>query len=263
LFAGDGVVMAADGLEWEEQPTGDPSHPYERRKVHAKPKIAVCNGVLLCGEAGMNPVRINEKGIKVEYDFQEWIASIGANHKSSVRQYAETIQAKFRDTFRDMDAAFKFDEFWQSWLAAAPVFISYQIAGFDGETPQVCSIVVKINRATRRLEYLAPECKTPTWTRPGTVMYYPIFAGYHENIDEAWKLGTPQASRYAELEPSMLAAVRILLPNASPALHAVVAKAITLIRVEGQFNPEKVGGITTVGVLLNGQKPAIFQFRDP
>jgi hypothetical protein len=261
LVARDGVVMAADGLEWEQQPTDDPSHPYTLRKVNAEPKIAVCGGNLLCGMAGISPVRFTETEINVEYDFQDWIASAAINHKGTIEEFAAALQVKLRETFRDMDAAFKLDKYWQSQLAASSIFLTYEIVGFDGDTPQVCVLTVERNRETRKLEYPAPGCKTPTWARPGTVVYYPIPACEHKNIDEAFKTGTPQAIRYAELEPGALAAASALLPNAPPALHAVVAKAVTLIRVESQFNPERVGGIITVGVLIKGQRPATFQFR--
>src|ERR1700733_5107360 len=99
LASRDGFVMAADGLAIIEQPTNDPANPYIRTRQNAEPKIAVCDKVFLCGMSGVNPLYISDKGLKIEYDFQDWISTIRSTQQTSPRQFANAIQSKARRTF--------------------------------------------------------------------------------------------------------------------------------------------------------------------
>jgi hypothetical protein len=259
----DGIVLASDGLTvWKsvnpEVPLADSFEP-------AEPKVAICGGRFLCATAGVNPLVTKNLSeiqpgldvpVNLEYHFQSWLPVLDEESNASVLDYAKMLQQKARITFKDMDLILSTENFWKTQFAAHRVLIDYIVVGYDGAKPTICELVLKTDRDTRKMIYDPPECKSPN---PEESPVLPF--GEQQHIRAAKAPGTPEASYYLELRERNRATARTLFPKAPAAFQNLIAQAATLIRVEGKFNPEHVGGITTVGVIPKGQKPSLLQFQ--
>src|SRR5262249_5076197 len=144
--------------------------------------------------------------------FHDWIASITVAGQTSVKQFANAIQTKARVTFKEMPFFLKNDGFWKSHTNLD--FMAYALAGFSGDVPEVCTVILTINRERTDLEYPELQCATPTWTRAGSFRYIPLYGTEHGNIDLSSQAGTPQAIRKTELWPVGCRAAATLFPDA-------------------------------------------------
>jgi hypothetical protein len=169
LVGKDGIVMAADGRTINQSLAGDTGEG-------ANDKIAICGTDFLCGMAGVSPLLITDKGAEVKYNFQDWIPTVKSCHPCSVSQYAKIVQCEARRVLRNVDAVFKIDKYWKSELTERSAFISYQVAGYSDDRPEVCEVPVKIDRKTRTLSYPEPTCiaKAPVKPSPASFTYFPL-----------------------------------------------------------------------------------------
>jgi hypothetical protein len=259
----NGIILASDGLAVfrsvnPEVPLADTFEP-------AEPKVAICGGRFLCATAGVNPLVTKNLSdiqpgldvpVNLEYHFQSWLPVLDEKSNASVLDYAKMLQEKARITFKDLDLVLGTENFWKTQFAAHRVLIDYVVVGYDGAKPTICELVLKTDRETRKMIYDPPECKSPN---PADLPVLPF--GEQQHIQAAKAPGTPEASYYLELRDGNRATARTLFPQAPPSFQNLIAQVATLIRVEGKLNPEKVGGITTVGVIPKGQKPSLLQFQ--
>ena len=256
LAVRDGFVMAADGLTLSVG--GEPGRAVVKRSAAAEPKIAVCGPRLLCGMVGVNPF---PKELNIKYDFQGWILAIKSGHEFSPRLFTQAIDAKAQVTFRNFRSILMTDSFWKSKQAPQDL-LDFQVAGFDGKTPQICNLRIAVNRQQHQLEYPKPECFTPRWESPSPTSVIPYPLSFGDSIAEALKGGTPEAKYLVEILPAATSAAHAILPEAPPSLQEVVGDAAAFVRMTDEFNPDQAGGITTIGVLQKGRKPIVFQFPD-
>jgi hypothetical protein len=259
----DGIILASDGLTVFK--SVNPEMPLADSFAPADPKVAICAGRFLCATAGVNPLVTKNLSeiqpgldvpVNLEYHFQSWLPVLDEKSNASVLDYAKLLQEKARITFKDLDLVLSTDNFWKTQFAAHRVLIDYFVVGYDGDRPSICEVVLKTDRDTRKMIYEPPECKFPDPTELPVLPF-----GEQQHILAAKVPGTPEASYYLELREGNRATARTLFPQAPPSFQNLIAQVTTLIRVEGQLNPEKVGGITTVGVIPKGQKPSLLQFQ--
>lgn len=257
LFSHEGIVMASDGLQLTEIPTGDAKTPFLIRRDEAESKVAVCNRHFLCGMAGTNPITLSQP-INIEYHFQKWLPIIRTKSRPSVRNYANAIQEKARITFKNMNIVMKDDEFWKSKIASDDSFIKIAVAGYTGEarTPEYCEVHIEFDRNKRQLIYPDIQCGTPTWTRPSSMINY-VLSGHEKLINQSRMGGTLEFSRFTRLLPDAGTATRTLFPDSPPAINEIVAQAAVMIVMQGEFDPEHIGGTTRIGELINGKLPAV------
>jgi hypothetical protein len=258
LFSHEGIVMASDGLEIADVTTGDPQKPFRTVREEAEAKIAVCNKSFVCGSAGADVINLPDP-VNIKYHFQEWLP-ITKTKTTSVRDYAKIIQNKARVTFKKMDIAIKQADFWKSHIGGmSGDFVVYGIAGYDGKTPQLCIIPIKISPDNRRLLYDDILCQAPQWTSPTSTIRI-VISGHEKDIGKAATAGTSEAARLAELLPAAGATAKTLFPDAPPSLSNVIAWAAGVVELEGKLHPEQFGRTTRIGVLIDGKLPTVLKF---
>jgi hypothetical protein len=256
--ARDGFVMAADGLTIFQGTSN--GKPVTGLRADAEPKIAVCGRLFLCGMAGMNPI-IKSKRPKFEYHFQQWISAIQLDHQSSPKEFSKIIQDRARDTFGNIAAVQKDDPMWKL-NDTFHELIRFQIAGYAGEAPQVCRVLIQMNLKTRRPDYPEPTCITPQLESDSPTYIVPIPLNLGDEIKEANREGTPQQKRFFEILPISTAAAVTLLPNAPEPRQKIVGASAAYIQLTEEYHPDITGGITTPGTLWKGELPTVFQFPD-
>jgi hypothetical protein len=251
----DSIVMAADGQTHFESPTNNPKAPYDKQTEEGESKIAICGRRFICATAGINPMNYEADGISVHYAFQQWISTIVVDEDASVSDFADAVQKQARKTFHDMDAVLKRDDFWNSEAARESALFTYRIAGFSEEAAEFCDIALQVDRDNRRLIYRRPECKIRR--AAGSFHLSTLVGTHYANSVTALTSGTPQAAKLAELKPVFMNTAKALLPDSPPALQEIAAIAAALVSVEGEFNPQNVGGTPRIGILVEGQLPKV------
>lgn len=86
-----------------------------------------------------------------------------------------------------------------------------------------------------------------------------VLSGHENLIKQSRVGGTLEFSRFARLLPDARAATRTLFPNSPAALDEIVAQAAVMIAMQGERDPERIGGTTRIGVLVNGKLPTVHQ----
>jgi hypothetical protein len=124
--------------------------------------------------------------------------------------------------------------------------------------PRYCVILIKLDRDKRRLAYLDINCMTPTPSGP-TKMISAVLSGHEKLVDQSRTPGTPDFFRLAKLLPEASAATGTLFPDTPPTVNKIVALSAVMIAMQGEFDPEHIGGTTRIGVLVQGKLPAVHQ----
>lgn len=257
LHCPDGFVVAADSLGIIQTLDGKPEHIIPA----AESKLAVCGKDFICATAGANPIHWQEGNINIEYHFQNWIAAIKSENQCCVRNFANAVRDRARATFQDMDRLMRKEEFWKSDISQGGALTVYQIVGFDpGEIPVVCKVYVEFDKKHRKLSYPDPTCARADASNRVS-LHIPSYTQF-QNVLQSQTRGTPQAIRLTELIGQTGPIAKALIPNASSDLQTLLAAAVSLVRVESEFNPQRVGGAVTVGILARGQKASVAQFPD-
>jgi hypothetical protein len=78
-------------------------------------------------------------------------------------------------------------------------------------------------------------------------------------MTQAFTGKNPQASRCLELKKEVLPTVARLTEGLSASMQNLVALAVSLIQLEGEYNA-MVGGETTAAILVKGQRPILVKF---
>lgn len=253
----DGIIMASDGLVIDEEWIPNqriPLSPYKRSTEESEPKIAICNRRFLCESAGNNPVISTLPDI--EYHFQEWLPVANRKTTTKVRDYAERMETKARITFKDMGTVLKRPEFWDPEHTQSHRFEDFGVAGYDGDVPIHCSFYIDTDHQSYRLIYSDISCSAVK-TAPGNIQLF-IMAGHKETFRRAITSGTPENRRANDLILNARAASRTLFPDAPPSIQQAIAQAVVLVALQGEFDPENIGGTTRIAVLLKGSSEIPF-----
>lgn len=260
LVQRDGFVMASDGLTIQSVPDGKGG--YKPVRLEAKPKISVCGHVFLCGMAGQNPIHDSFRGVKVDYEFKDWISRIP--DAASPELFAKAISRAAVRTFKRYGIFLKNSYFWHM-PSAETNFARYQVAGYDrAGKPQVCSLSIDVDQIKNELVYQPVKCEPlklifPT---PTTFEYYPLSV-WGNSVDQATHaLGSREELFLHSIIRNRLQAVQAIEIEVSSALKSNMAVAASLILVEDKFHCDKAGGPTSVGVLQKGREPKVVRFPE-
>jgi hypothetical protein len=243
IVTSEGIVMASDGLNVQETPTGHSQTSFQRSTSESGPKIAVCNVRFLCGTAGLEG--IDWPDVHIKYHFLEWLPVPKAKTRPTVREYARLIQAKARVTFKDMDTALKKPEYWDPETSESETLERWAIAGYDGDTPKDCIVEVGLDTKTRQVAFPAITCRTVA-NGPVDMVSGP------EWMDKTSVRGTPENRKFAQFSFKARAAIATLFPNSPPSVQNAITTLASMTAVCSYVEPHKYGGITWIGVLEKG-----------
>ena len=263
----DGVIVGADHLQ-EQKSLRFPDKA--ERMVVDKPKVVPC-GEFICAAVHQQSADLDfsvetEPGVwkrwQFKYNFNSWIAKLIEEHAESshrdVESFARLVAKKARETFEPVNVLLKTEArvAYQGSEAAA-MFI---VGGYDKDSklPQIFRVPLKIDWKNLGLELSIPEKIFPQFEEeslPTTFM-----AGYRQNAVAADKGLDPQFSRAQVLLKMWLERMRVRLAKYPSSLQEAAAKVTTLVEVEGEFNPEKVGGPTTIVILRRRHHPESITF---
>ena len=224
----------------------------------AEPKIAICGTRFLCGFAGYSPIITGN----FKYDFQDWISSIKVDDHTSVREFADSVQVKARETFREIKPILDAAEYWKAkGSSGESPFMSYGFIGYSKNVPEFCTFTLHVNLEDHTIKYSPVICETPTWSRVGSYRHGRLPDTLTANIELAQSgLNVAQVRQKEKFISQLYPIASGLFPDSPPSIQKLIAVAAALIKVEGEFNPKYVGGTTIVGVIPNGKLPAVAQF---
>jgi hypothetical protein len=223
----DGLILAADDLMYAEQ--GEQAIPLE----DGVQKVFVINNNILIGSAGLlaHP----------KYKFRDWISEFIEMHQrvpASERpsDIAAALETKMRATFHAIESSPE-DDIWKTHLPGDRI-VNYAVAGYaeSFRRPYVFELGAEVDNNSR-------------------IRYVPAFRHSNEMVWFGEDYHFRRAQDRREPEYSSLQSIigtldiSVVLSNIPTTLQQLVASVVGLIKVEAQFNPQKVGGSVTLGVI--------------
>lgn len=248
LAVGDGVVMVADDLIYQLKAGVALPAESNVRKVFTM-------GSTLIGTAAMlrckDSMQIGAEGeametVAIEYKSEDWIvefirAQRGASN-SNPETVANALYAKMRETFKPVEVFLERG----GWGNESPGerLMTYVVAGYSKNFQNfyLFELGAEINLGGDGLRYLAPfrhEHEFP----------HEFYLGEDEFLTRAVQGTEPQAGAFRNFLQGLRDTVNGALPNIPKSLQELVALAVSLVKVEAQFNPDKVGMVVNAAVI--------------
>jgi hypothetical protein len=231
--------MAADDLMYSEQ---------EGKAIPMAtgvPKVFAFDSILI-GSAGIafcDPLK---------YKLQDWITDFIHAQRSATdkrpKAVAEAIHAKMRETFEPVDAIVKQGK----WKSHGPGerLVGYVVAGYTKTftKPYIYEVGTEVNADGCGLRYIPPIHRPDNDLRIGEDKFLLLAVDGKE----------PQSSLWHAFFDDILSGVTGTLPNLPEALQDAVASCVSLIKVEAQFNPDKVGQTVNATVIDRASRQVFF-----
>jgi hypothetical protein len=244
-----GVVMVADDLVYYAQ--SSVAIPAERnvRKV-----FAMGNNILIGTAEIMRAVKSGQligvgetpQTIAIKYKFEDWIIEFIRGQRNvpdnDPKAIANALHAKMRETFKPVEVFLEHG----CWGDHSPGdrLVNYIVAGYAKNFKyfQLFEFGAEFNPEGNGLRYIVPishETKLPK----------NLFLGEDKFIQRALAEQEPEAGVRMQVWSSCVASATAVLPNIPEALQDAIASAVSLVKVEAKFNPDKVGDIVNVAVI--------------
>jgi hypothetical protein len=229
----DGIVMAADDLVYVEK--GGEVIP----SFHGVQKVFVAAENILIGSAGMMA------NSQIEYKFDDWISRfIESNCSGPGKLPSDVASALYREmqeTFEPI-ASSPESPLWQTHKPGDRV-ASYVIAGYSKSFQQAYSFEIgaEVNGNGSGLQYIQPI------RRSGPNMS--LSFGEDQFFGRAQQGLDPEYSAHLSILDDVLLNVRKYLPLIPSPMQEAVASVVSLIKVEAQFNPQKIGSGVRLGLI--------------
>ena len=154
-----------------------------------------------------------------------------------------------------IDSVINRPEFWDPEVSKSQHFIVIAVAGYDKEGPTYCVVKIDIDREHTRFAYPENDCINPT-TKLGVTNSF-ILSGHEKLLDRSNTAGTPENRRLLQLIPDAKAKLRTFFPDAPEFAQAAIGFGIAYITMQGEFDPENIGGTIRVGVLIKNKEPFV------
>jgi hypothetical protein len=181
-----------------------------------------------------------------EYKFEDWIVEFIRMHRdtpnSDPQTLADALYAKMRKTFEPVDVFLQHDE--GSDYSPGDRFVTYIVAGYAKNSKNflLFELWAEINTKGDGLRYAAP-------VRHQRELPQDLYLGEHEFILRAQQGREPESSIRQRVWFTCVDSVSSVLPNIPEALQDAIASVVSLIKVEAQFNPNKVGSTVYAAVI--------------
>jgi hypothetical protein len=249
----EGVVMVADDLVYRlENGVAIPAES-NVRKVFAMGSVLIGTAQLM---RARQRCQISVDGVirdtvSIEYKFEDWIVDFIRAQRStpdhSPETIAESMDAKMRETFKPVDVLLEHG----SWGDQSPGdrLVSYVVAGYSKgfKNFQLIELGAEYNSEGNGLRYLAP-------IRHDTKLPKDLFFGEDEHFLRALDGSEPEAGVQRREMSLLIGAAATLVPKAPKALQALTAYAVSLVKVEAEFNPNKIGKVVYAAILARAAK---------
>jgi hypothetical protein len=245
---GEGVVMVADDLVYKLE--NGIAVPAERnvRKIFAM-------GSVLIGTAGMmrsvQTAQIGADGavsqtVSIEYKFEDWIVEFIRTHRgtplSDPKAIADALHAKMRETFKPVEIFLEHG----CWDGQSPGdrLVTYVVAGYTKNFKDFHLFEMGAEYGTEGddLRYLAPF-------RHQHEFPHEFYLGEDKFLTMAVRGAEPQGATFRDLASLVRGRVSQVLPKIPEALQDLAALAVSLVKVEAKFNPNKVGQTVKMAVI--------------
>jgi hypothetical protein len=208
-------------------------------------KVFVAENNILIGSAGIIILK------SIEYEFKTWITEFIETHHGAPSKrpsdFAAMLDQKMRETFHAEEALKK----TSVWEANGPGdrIVSFAVAGYaeNFNRPYLFEIGTEVNADRRSLKYVPP-------------LKHNAQQLFWFGEDEFWRLAMrglePQASARSSFLTSIRDQIDASVPEIPVSLKDAMLSVVSLIQVEAQFNPKKVGGRVRVAVIEREKKAA-------
>jgi hypothetical protein len=225
----DGIVMAADDLVYAKQ--GGQTVP----ALKGIQKVFIVDSNVLIGSCGLMMHR------PIKYDFKDWLSEFIQAHQTTSAakrpsDVATALEVKMRRTFQSIESIPE-DEIWKT-NSPGDRFINYVVAGYaeSFHRPYLFELGAEVGM-NKRIRYVPsfPRTKNNVWFGED---YF--FRRAQNRIE-------PEYSSWLSITKSL--DVSGSLPTIPNPLQDLVASVASLVKVEAQFNPQKVGSKVMVGLI--------------
>jgi len=257
LAVPEGVVMAADDLVYEYELETGKATPLERgaRKVYAMGSILIgssntmrcsCSGRLVSKDEPQESIDVS-----IEYKFEDWIVDFIRERRgatdSSPKVFADALYQRMLDTFKPVEIMLEYGG-WKDYKPGDRL-VNYLVAGYASnyKNLQLLEIGAEYMEG-RRLRYLGPLQHE---TNSAWSMKQPkdVYFGEDECFLKALDGIEPQSGVGQREASKCLATTANLFPRMPKALRELTANAVALVKVEAEFNPNKVGTTVNAAIL--------------
>jgi hypothetical protein len=236
----DGVFLAADDLVYVEQ-EGQPIPAGNNFR-----KVCVMDNILI-GTAGLM------LHADIKYDVHNWINDLINENEGEPDKLpssiAEAIHAKLKVTFKPAERLVA-QGVWKGYRPGGRL-VSYLVAGYAKhfKQPYVFEVGVQLNQDSDGLTYIAP-------LHHRKALPHNVRIGEDHFIERANDGLEPERSLFTRLVEGVSVDVVRALPNIPPTLQENVACTVSLIKVEANFNPKKVGSTVKIALIDRRSKAA-------
>lgn len=246
--------MAADDLVYALK-DGE-AVPAERnvRKVYAMQSVLIgSSGAMRYVEGGrLVPVTGGSaQDISVEYKFEDWIVDFIRERReapnNSPKVIADALYERMRDTFKPVEIMLEYGK--RDDFELGDRLLSYIVAGYANNFQNLRLFELGIEYADgRQLRYLAPfEHETaPAWANRQPK---DLYLGEDEFFIRALDGREPESGIRKREWSKCVESISSKLPKLPEALQDTAASAVSLVKVEAEFNSNKVGSTVNVAVL--------------
>jgi hypothetical protein len=226
----DGILMAADDLVYVER--GGEAIP----ALDQVQKVVAMGENILIGTCGMAWHR------SIEYKFEDWIVEFIETHGGSTRgnrpsDVAAALEQKMRETLKAIESPSE-SGFWKTHRPGERI-VNYVVAGYaeSFHRPYIFEIGAEINSDSSGLKYVSP-------LRHGANNI--VWFGEDHFFRRAKNGLEPEFSTWKSIHAVMDGG---LLSQVPQSMQEHVRATVSLIKVEAQFNPKKVGSRVAVGLI--------------
>jgi hypothetical protein len=225
VAAEDGTFLAADDLVYTEADGQVMPLRRDFRKVGATERV-------LIGTAGL--MIYSDVAYDVNSWFTELIEELGPRGDELPSTVAEGIYKKLHRTFSPGEPLVARGH-WKTY-ASGDRLVNYIVAGYtkNFKRPYIFEIGVEMNGSRDGLAFVGPihHRKSP----PHTVRF-----GEDRHYERADAGIEPEHSVWEKYVDALLPAVTEAFPRVSATLQESIACTVACIKVEGHFNPQRVG----------------------
>jgi len=208
------------------------------RKVFVSDNIIIASAQLISARLG-NPVVL-------EYQFKDWISEFIRRQRGAPDKHPNAIAAamyqKARQTFKPIEVMLEHG----AWDNQGPGdrIVSYVVAGYPKTFVDfhLFELGAEVNADGKGLQYLPPR-------RNPSKVPQAFWLGEDANIEKAMAGVEPFVGVRKRHWDDCVTRVCSLLPGTPSALQDAVASVASLIKLEAQFNPQKVGATANIALI--------------
>jgi hypothetical protein len=240
----EGAVVAVDDLLYNFESGVPVPAEHDVRKVFVSDNVIIASAQLIKARL-WHPVSF-------EYNLKDWIMEFIKLKRGTPEKEPNSVSTamynKMRATFRPVNTMLQSGS-WENQTAGDRI-VSYIVAGYTKKFADfhLFEIAAQVNSEGNGLSYISPK-RYPA----GPQMFR---LGEDESIEKAINEVQPFSDLRKKSWESCVAQASTALPTIPERLQDAVASAVSLVKLESQFNSQKVGSTVNVAVIDRGDRTA-------